>query len=81
MLQGHLVYLFVSYINYIDNSKTINCEPILITEYISVGHYNAILRGKVKTVRTVNILTQEELELEGMKGTKICAKNLDYFYY
>lgn len=80
MLQGHLVYLFVSYINYLDNSKTINCEPALVIDYVSVGHYNVILRGKIATIKTVNILTQEELELENKKGTKICAKKLDYYY-
>jgi hypothetical protein len=77
MFEGHLAYLFISRIDYRDNSKTIYYEPVLVLGYVSLGHYHIISNGEMKTVKTTNILTEEELDLESKKGTKVCAKNLN----
>ncbi len=69
MFEGQLVYHFVAkkdYRHFPPKPIEIYYEPVLVINYC-IGHYEVISNGVKKILKTVDILTQDELDLQNAK--------------
>lgn len=65
MFEGQLLYYYKKSTNYKTKEKFILYEPILIVRYVFSGHYVGIYNGKEKHVKVTDVLTEEELNING----------------
>jgi hypothetical protein len=64
MLVGHLVYHFKRKYNY--SNDEIYFEPVLVINY-NLGYYEVISNGVKKILKTVDVLTEDELNFQTAK--------------
>ena len=67
MLVGHLVYHFKRKYNYSSSKNDeIYFEPVLVINY-HLGYYEVISNGAKKILKTVDVLTEDELNFQTAK--------------
>lgn len=61
MFEGHLLYRFIIYWS-LSSKKKLYYEPAIILKY-QMGYYTVLLSSGVEMLRTVEFLTEDELNV------------------